>query len=327
MASADYGKQKTAQEVKAKIAHDDKEKRKEQEHTNKHINKALTENNLTYFDDTNYGYEEVCQRYDEIINYLDSQPKANKRKDRVTCVSIVIPVPEGMKPEDEDRFFIRCGEVLCEQYGEENLLQGYFHKDEKHDYYDPVEKRMRTSCNHGTFRFVPVVDGKLNAREFTKRANIIKNNNALHEMCLTEFGVPFNNGKGKRGQTVEQLKAETSKIIELQDLNKKSDELDKRALLLDRKEIDLNLREKILDKQADSLKEREIALKSDLSDLDKAKRVFHAKVLENDSEVSRRVEEGIKKGLEERRKRERQAEALSGNITPLKHPRRGYEFD
>ena len=47
MASADYGKQKTAQEVKAKIAHDDKEKRKEQEHTNKHINKALTENNLT----------------------------------------------------------------------------------------------------------------------------------------------------------------------------------------------------------------------------------------------------------------------------------------
>lgn len=79
MASVDWQKIHTAGEAKAIFKHDDKECRLVDNHSNEHINKVLTECNLQTND-----YETVCKNYNNRIEYLDSQPKANKRKDRVT---------------------------------------------------------------------------------------------------------------------------------------------------------------------------------------------------------------------------------------------------
>lgn len=213
MASADVQKHKSATEVKAEIRHDNKESRLKGKHSNIHIDKSMTNGNMSYLlhkGGRETTYAEDCKRYDELIEKLDKHPKANKRKDRVTEVCFEVPCPEDMKPEDEEAFFVRVGDVLCEQYGSDNLIQGYFHQDEKHEYFDPQENRMRMSLNHMTFRFVPGVDGRLNAKEFTKRSELVKMNKNLEALCQTEFGCKFNNGKGKRGKSVEQLKAETA---------------------------------------------------------------------------------------------------------------------
>lgn len=236
MASANFQKIKTPQEAKAKMRHDEREKRLENNHTNKHIDKSMTKYNLDYFakaDGSPLTYEETCQRYDDIMEKLDSMPRANKRKDRVTNVCIEIPTPDDMTPEQEDKFFYLCGDILAEKYGEENLLQGYFHKDEQHEYRDFRTGEPKTSRNHGTFRFVPVVDGKLNAKKFTSRANIVDVNNQLEEMCQREFGIGFNNGKGKRGLSVEELKNASAK--KEADLIRKGARKDADAILSDAK--------------------------------------------------------------------------------------------
>lgn len=36
----------------------------------------------------------------------DKLPNANNRKDRVTCVCLEIPTPDGLPPEREDEFFL-----------------------------------------------------------------------------------------------------------------------------------------------------------------------------------------------------------------------------
>jgi len=239
MASANFSKIKTAQETKAKIRHDDKEQRLKTEHTNPHIDKSMTSKNLSFY---GRSYADVCSRYDSIISDCDSKPNANKRSDRVTNVCVEIPVPDNLKPQDEERFFRCAGVELCKFYGDEALLEGYFHVDEKHEYFDAQEKRFRVSRNHATFRFVPLVNGSLNAREFTSRKNLIGVNNLLEEMCEREFKIPFNNGKGKRGRTVEELKNESTAAVK-----KINSVLVQREKRLDEREGALNEREDTLD--------------------------------------------------------------------------------
>ena len=233
MASVNFQKIKTAQEVKAKIRHDDMEKRLETNHKNLDIDKSKTHQNLVYFKDLNY--EKVCKKYDDFLAKHDKLPNANKRKDRVTCVCLEIPTPDGLPPEEEDEFFYKVGNDLCEVYGKDKLLQGYFHKDEQHKYYDPAKKKDVMSKNHATFRFMPFVkdeDGnnRLLAKEFTSKAKIIEVNNKIHDMCLKEFGIPFNTGSKKKGKSVEELKRDTLRTVkqlEIQAETSKTDIIDK----------------------------------------------------------------------------------------------------
>lgn len=216
MASVNFQKIKMAQEVKAKIRHDDMEKRLKINHKNLDIDKSKTHLNLNYFD--GLDYEKVCKKYDDFLAKHDKLPNANKRKDRVTCVCLEIPTPDGLPPEKEDEFFYKVGDTLCEIYGKDNLLQGYFHKDEQHKYYDTSKKQEVMSKNHATFRFIPFVkdaDGndRLLAKEFTAKAKIIEVNNKIHDMCGREFGVPFNNGSKKKGKSVEELKRDTLSTV------------------------------------------------------------------------------------------------------------------
>ena len=322
MSSADFSKQKSSQDAKAKIMHDDKEERLKNKHTNPDIDKSKTANNLSYF---GRSYKDVCSLYDSIIAKCDAGPKPNMRSDRVTVVCLEIPTPEGLKPKDEEKFFRRAGEELCEFYGSENLLEGYFHVDEQHEYLDKETHAAVMSRNHATFRFIPRVDDSLNAREFSRRKNIIRINLILEEMCHKEFNVEFHTGKGKkRGRTVEELKNESiAEVKMLYDKTKKKEmflngresALDVREAELSAKDASLNYREGSLDVEKalyrqtlkddakQSLKATESALKADLQS-------------KMDAIIDRRVEEKF----QNRCQHADDAERLTSNIS--KHPDR-----
>lgn len=252
MASVNYQKIKTAREVKAKIRHDEKEQRKQANHTNPNINKELTDTNLSYRRKTlpsgskkPLSYDEICEGYDRVMKDLDAKKGANKRKDRVTCLSLEVPTPNGMTEDQEEDYFMQLGKIFEEEFEECYLLDGFFHRDEKHRYYDPEDKDYKESRNHATFRYIPIKDGKLNAKKTLTRSKMRQVNARLNEMCMDRYGLEFNTGKGKRGKSVEQLKAETnlaemkktdeeleSKRKDLQELNDKYNTLDEKYNIL-----------------------------------------------------------------------------------------------
>lgn len=220
MASVDFHhKCKGGSHAKATLRHNDKEKRREPDvdHANPHLNKSLTYQNRAYY---GRSYKEACDRYDKRIHELDSTTNDNTRKDRVTMVGLEVPRPPEMtNRRDQEKWFRRVCDIMTELYGSENVIEGYFHADEIHDYYDPAEGKVKTSVEHIHFDVIPEVDGKLNAKAFCARKNITKINNIIERMTFSEFGCHFHTGTGKRGKEVEQLKMESVvaalEIIEL----------------------------------------------------------------------------------------------------------------
>lgn len=207
MASAGFegGKHKGGTAAKAQFRHNAKDTRKDDKHTNEELNVALTPLNTSV---AGLSYDELCQKYDSRIQILDSTTNGNKRKDRVTMVSVVIPVPRELAEVEQDAWFSRVYEVGASMWGDQNMLDLTIHRDEVHEYRDSVSGDLRQSLVHGHLMFVPEVDGGLNAKAATSKASIIAFNKALNEMSEKEFGVKFNDGSKRRGKaSVEQLKA------------------------------------------------------------------------------------------------------------------------
>lgn len=207
MASAGFegGKHKGGTAAKAQFRHNAKDTRKDDKHTNEELNVALTPLNTSV---AGLSYDELCQKYDSRIQTLDSTTNGNKRKDRVTMVSVVIPVPRELAEADQEAWFSRVYEVGASMWGNRNMLDLTIHRDEVHEYRDSVSGDLRESLVHGHLMFVPEVDGGLNAKAATSKASIIAFNKALNEMSEKEFGVKFNDGSKRRGKaSVEQLKA------------------------------------------------------------------------------------------------------------------------
>lgn len=208
MASAGFqgGKHKGGTAAKAQFRHNAKDTRKDDKHTNEELNVALTPLNTSV---AGLSYDELCQKYDSRIQTLDTTTNENKRKDRVTMVSVVIPVPRELAEVDQDAWFSRVYEVGASMWGDQNMLDLTIHRDEVHEYRDSVAGGgIRESLVHGHLMFVPEVDGGLNARTATSKASIIAFNNALNAMSEKEFGVKFNDGSKRKGKaSVEQLKA------------------------------------------------------------------------------------------------------------------------
>lgn len=233
MASAKFegGKCKGSLKVKAFFRHDEKVQRLSHEHTNEHIDKSKTHLNTSAY---GLSYKEACMKYDKRIAELDATTNVNKRKDRVTMQSIEIPVPEGLAYISQQAFFDNVKEILCAMFGEINLIEAFYHYDEGHEYIDPETKEKKMSRNHGHYNFVPEVDGQLNGKAFSSRANMKKLNGAIDKMCQMEFGVLFMDGTKKKGKkTVEQLKNES-----------------KEAELIQQMQTDLESKETILRAQA-----------------------------------------------------------------------------
>lgn len=249
MASVNFEKLKTPQQVKAMLRHCDGEERMEANHSNIDIDKSKTSCNMQ----GDMDYAAACQRYDERIAFLDSKPGANRRKDRVTCFGLNVSAPKDLKPEDEKAFFLAVIEIIINQYGEDNIVQYYMHQDEKHEYIHAETGERCMSRSHLQCYVVPEHNEKLNGKWFSSRANMVKLNNAIHRMAQEQFGVMFMDGsKRKSRKTVEQLKNESAYLEVQQELDAQKMALDTQsAEVKEEKQMVLKTKVMLYEKESD----------------------------------------------------------------------------
>ena len=263
MASVNFEKLKTPQQVKAMLRHCDGEERMEANHSNIDIDKSKTSGNMQ----GDLDYAAPCQKYSERIAFLDAKPGANKRKDRVTCFGLNVPAPKDLKPEDEKAFFLAAIKIIINQYGENNIIQYYMHQDEKHAYIHAETGERCMSRSHLQCYVVPEHNGKLNGKWFSSRANMVKLNNSIHRMAQEQFGVMFMDGsKRKSRKTVEQLKNESAYLAIQQELDAQKMALDTQTAEV-KKEKQIILQTKVmLHEQKSDLDQREDGIKANEDD-------------------------------------------------------------
>lgn len=227
MASCNWEKFKLKTEAKAKMRHSCLDTRLIDKHSNEHINKDLSYKNLHFngFED----YASVCKAYDERLKDLDSREGANKRKDRVTLVGLVISCPDGMPDDISREWFKGVYEMLENKYGD-SLIGGSAHYDEIHEYINADNKTVE-SRPHLHAYVMPVVDGKLNAKKFTARTAMIEMNNGIEHFTSREFpNYRFMDGsKQKSKKEVEQLKNESAARQIEREAKQKAEEIIKDA--------------------------------------------------------------------------------------------------
>lgn len=214
MASCKFegGKYHTATEAKAHMRHDDislesriisAKGNPNIDVTKSHLNRSLL--GLTY--------EQMCQKYDERIAYLDATTNTNRRKDRVTLQNIEIPVPADLDRKLYNKWFIKVTEILCSMYGSENFIDGQIHWDEEHEYIEAETGELTVSRVHAHFSIVPEIKGVLNGKKMSSRTNMRKLNTAVDNMTKVLFNCSFMTGeKTKSRQTVEELKNKSNRL-------------------------------------------------------------------------------------------------------------------
>lgn len=209
------GKCKSVQQAKAFFRHNDSERRKETQHTNPHIDKSKTHLNFSV---KGLTYEQRCAAYDKRMGEIDQGRTSSGKNARTVMQSVILYPPAGLV-DDKDKlreWFYRAGEVAEARFGK-NMIDMAVDFDEVHQYRDK-DGQLRMSLEHGHLWLTPEVDGKLNGKQFSRRAVINGFNAELQEMSLREFGCPMMDGtKAKGGQKVENLKAQSAaKEIEAQ---------------------------------------------------------------------------------------------------------------
>lgn len=208
MASVNWTKMKTAQQVKAVLRHDCKDTREAAKtHTNADLNKDLTGQNYGVGDTYDTAREAFLKRLEEVT--------AGKtvRKDAVVGVGFSIPAPADLPEEKEKDWFNRVYEILGKKYGKDNICCFAVHVDEQHEYIDPDSKESRMSRSHAQGVMVPEVGGRLCAKEFVSRARMISINNEIDKMSQEEFGVKFMDGsQAKSRGSVETLKQRSARL-------------------------------------------------------------------------------------------------------------------
>lgn len=208
MASVNWTKMKTAQQVKAVLRHDCKDTREAAKtHTNADLNKDLTGQNYGVGDTYDTAREAFLKRLEEVT--------AGKtvRKDAVVGVGFSIPAPADLPQDNEKDWFKRVYEVLGDTYGKDNICCFAVHVDEQHEYIDPDSKESRMSRSHAQGVMVPETGGRLCAKDFVSRGRMIAINNAIDKMSQEEFGVKFMDGsQAKSRGSVETLKQRSARL-------------------------------------------------------------------------------------------------------------------
>lgn len=329
MASVNFEKLKTPQQVKAMLRHCDREERKKTgEHSNKQIDKSLTNTNGQYRGMT---YARSCQTYDDRIAYLDTLEGQNRRKDRVTCFGLEIPFPEDLRASDEVAWINSVDAILKARYKSENVINLYVHRDEKHTYKDADTGKDRVSRTHMHIYVIPEIDGKLNGKAFSSKKNMISLNNAIQEMSQKVFGVDFMTGtKKKSKESVESLKARSAKKALEQaqeDVQRQKSDLQAQedALRAERDDFTLE-KEKWLKEQNAALEEQAMTYLRQKKKLDedreKAQADLDAQAKRLNEDLQRQYQElerekqGYKQALQEQAQRQVQAfyEALRKEV-------------
>ena len=211
MASVDFEKLKNISTIKSRIRHCNKEERLIHKHSNKDIDLSKTHQNISL---TKLDYKGACKKFDDRIKHLDETTNTNKRRDRVLCFGLNIPAPEEMRIEDTENFFRDVIEIMEKRFREENILSADIHYDEIHNYYDPVEDRVRTSTPHLQAYVIPEINGVLDGKKFSSKKNMISLNKEIDKLCKERYHCQFMTGKEPRKRSVEELKAITNKETE-----------------------------------------------------------------------------------------------------------------
>ena len=271
MASVNFEKLKGAAETKAMLRHCDKEERLKHEHSNKQIDKDHTRYNAQM----NRSYKQTCEFYDKRIDELDSTTNTNKRKDRVTCMGLSIPFPEGMDDKKGTEWCNKCLNIIRDMYGRQNVVQTYIHFDEKHEYKNAETGEQETSRSHMHVYVIPELEGKLNAKACMSKKRMIELNNRVHQMTESDYGLQFMDGsKTKSDESVTSLKNKSRKRE------------------LDEQERELTARRKKLDDEEKKLNEDKSELKARSAELARQQR-------EIQDEIEKRVREALKASLNE----------------------------
>ena len=230
MASINWKKMKSAEEVKALFRHDEREKREDTEfHRNFHIDKSKT-----HFNHSIIGrrYMDRCNMYDEAVESVEAVmassvetyvPKSGKnagktmqrkksklRKDATTALNLYVPVPKDLPFSEYYRWFKAVHDIESEFFGEENVIDSDIHFDEVHEYFDTFLKEWIMSRVHMHTTIIPrTADGRLCCNDIFTRENCKKLNDLVEEMTQREFGIAFNTGETPRKETVEDLKSKS----------------------------------------------------------------------------------------------------------------------
>lgn len=135
--------------------------------------------------------------WQDIKNKMDEVEKSTGkriRKDAVIMADLVITAPEDLKTEDYDKFFKSCYSYMGRIVGEENVLPGYVHMDER--------------TPHMHLPFLPIKDGKFNFNGLIDR-NVYRN---LHKGLSKKIDKTLGYHVSIELDPKEQAKKELSKL-------------------------------------------------------------------------------------------------------------------
>lgn len=290
MASVAWLKVKSAEEAKALLKHDERNKREATKvHRNLHIDKSKTHLNRSVIGRT---YKERCDMYDDAVHSAEAVlansvetyvPKSGKnagktmqrkksklRKDTVSMLNLYTPTPKDLPEEKQLEWFIKVHNIIVSFFRIENVIDSDIHFDEVHEYYDPVLKEWTLSRVHMQTSVLPITeDGRLCCNDIFTRENCKKLNDLVEEMTQREFGIAFNTGETPRLETVEDLKSK-SYAAELAMFN----ELE--AKIADRKKHLEDLNTKISDR-----KEHLEQLNTEISKREEYKKKINAEIADS----------------------------------------------
>ena len=244
--------------MKALLRHCDKNERLKAEHSNEQINKELTWKNAQFCG----SYEDVCNHFDDILDELDSKPKANTRCDRVVAYAIEGPLPEADEEKDtqeqRDTWIAGVENIIKRDYPEMVVLAKYIHYDEVHDYINPETGEHVLSRPHVHMYVMPVIEGRLNGKKFfPNKTSMIQFHRQIDDLTKSIYGFSYGNGTKKKSfDSVERLKYE-SEMAKLEEKRLAVQEREKELL---NRENDLHQQEQIIQNWEWELNQREIKM-------------------------------------------------------------------
>lgn len=302
MASIDWKKVPSLSEAKAIIRHNDYEERTKEgrQHSNTEIDKSKSSQNTSI---NGLSYKEACNRLEDRIQYLDEHGNTNKRKDRVTYIALNIPAPLGLSEENEEAWFRDVTEIVGKRYGLDNIIEGYIHRDEKHQYKDVRTGEIVWSRSHLHLGFVPELNGKLDAKHIMTRSEMRQLNRLVDAMTKEKYNTYFLDGTYQTSMgDVEALKTQSA-LLEIEDGLERNRQKTTERLKL---ENEVYQREKDVQKREDDVFDREMSCKAkekEISDREQNCNVTEERQ-RRIAEEQQRIAEQQRRVTEQQRKKE-----------------------
>lgn len=221
MASVDFQKIKNRTTAAAMFSHCLRESRT---HSNPDIDMTKSDENINI---DGFDKQGCIERFKNRIKALDETTNKNKRKDRVELFGLTVPACDGMSKSEAERFLDAVYKKMVQAYGRDNVVNGFIHFDEVHEYYDKAKGDVVTSRPHLHVYVVPEIDGQLNGKKFSSRARMREINKWIDCYARETYGIEFMTGGKHRDASVEDLKlvSKSAEQERLQEVDKQRKEI------------------------------------------------------------------------------------------------------